>query len=366
MKNLIISISLLFSLNTVMASYTITRQGQLNNFQFNKVIYGDLILTTSVGQDSSKMIYDLSPLLHVDTIFGSLGIHHSALTNFSGLRNLVVTGGLYIYENEGLKDLSTLDGPKEVESIKIYQNPKLKTCSTFSYKLTCDYIRIYENQSLELVDLKLDSFTVTWRGTYSITVSKNTILKNIRVSEYTGKLRSLTILENDSLTSIHVNTISDSLAGIFIWLSPLLKNVTGFSNVKYVYRVDVNSNPSLKKLCFLKQILEKEGIGYLSLFANGQGANTEAEVLNTNCTDFNTGIGEVNGFEALALYPNPAQNEVYITAPSQRTSYYIYDVSGKLVRQGLVETSGRIGLATISNGMYVLMVDNKRSKLVVQ
>ncbi len=366
MKNLIISISLLFSLNTVMASYTITRQGQLNNFQFNKVIYGDLILTTSVGQDSSKMIYDLSPLLHVDTIFGSLGIHHSALTNFSGLRNLVVTGGLYIYENEGLKDLSTLDGPKEVDVIQIFQNPELEQCSDFSMSIKFNNLKIHLNPKLTNVNLSLAQLKPTFTNTFFFQCTENAVLQSIRIEDSHSLVNDFSIESNPSLKNIHMNLSKDSLSGFRLLDLPELDSVTGFQNVRFVQLVDIRNNPKMSKLCFIKQILEKDGIGFIRLKNNGQGANTEAEVLNTNCTDFNTGIGEVNGFEALALYPNPAQNEVYITAPSQRTSYYIYDVSGKLVRQGLVETSGRIGLATISNGMYVLMVDNKRSKLVVQ
>ena len=68
----------------------------------------------------------------------------------------------------------------------------------------------------------------------------------------------------------------------------------------------------------------------------------------------------------LEIYPNPAHSEVFVTPPTQPTAYFIYDISGKLVNQGTVTSSGRIGLKTISNGMYVLMVGNKRSKLIVQ
>jgi len=36
------------------------------------------------------------------------------------------------------------------------------------------------------------------------------------------------------------------------------------------------------------------------------------------------------------------------------------------VKSGAVELNGRIDISSVSNGMYVLVVGNRRSKLIVQ
>ena len=366
MKNIIIIISLVFSVNTLIASTQLTRQGQLNTLQFNKVFYGDLILTTSPGQDSSEMIFDLSPLLQVDTIMGGLYIHNSALTDFSGLSNVVVTGGLYIYENNELLDLSSLDGPKMVDKIEIFENPKMKDCSSFSMDISFDALKIYLNPQLLKVQLDLANLSPTFRNTFYFQCNDNIGLQSIRLEDPHDLLNKIVIIANQSVDSIHLSTNKDSVQQMELHDLPKLVSVTGFKGVKYIGLVRIANNPKLEKLCFIKQVLEKESVGFLWLSNNGQGANSEAEILATDCTDFNTGITSLLNYDELKFYPNPANNEVYVGVQQQSTKYTIYDVSGKTVNQGLVESSGRISLETISNGMYVLMVGNKRNKLIVQ
>jgi hypothetical protein len=366
MKNLIIIISLVFSVTTLSASYNITRQGQLNNFQYDSIIQGSLIITTIPGQDSSNMVYDLSPLLNIDTIFGNLVITKSALTNFSGLRNVVVTGGFYIYENEMLWDLTSLDGPRVVTEIEIYNNPILQVCSSFSMEISFRRLNIHNNPMLLEVQLQLDSLLPTYTNTFYVRCSFNLALKELSIKDKYSLLNKLIVEDNSSLNTIHVSTSNDSIS--LIWMKSLseLVKVSGFKDVRVIGMLNVLDNPKLQNLCFVKQILEKDGVGFMTLSNNGQGANTEAEILNTDCTDFNTGIGEINAFEELSFYPNPAHDEVFIKDLKRQEAYFIYDVSGKVINQGMVDLDGRISISGISNGMYVLMVGNKRSKFIVE
>ena len=85
----------------------------------------------------------------------------------------------------------------------------------------------------------------------------------------------------------------------------------------------------------------------------------------TDCSNFNTGVNELE-YNQLSINPNPAHNEVFIEMSDKLTQYQIYDMSGKVVQQGTIEANGRIGLASVSGGMYILLVGDKRSKLVIQ
>jgi hypothetical protein len=365
MKNIFIIISLVFSVNTLLASYVITRQGQLNNFQYDSIIYGDLTITTSPGQDSSNMVYDLSPLLGVDTIKGDLIIKNSALTNFSGLRNIVVTGGLFIYDNVGLKDLSSLDGPKQVDAIQVFDNPSLNICTDFSNIMSFSQVKVFQNPKLQSLLFNLQTLKPTWENVVSIYVDSNSSLEFVKIYVGNVPLRTILVINNAELNSIHVSTSNDSVPSIWIKDLPELISVSGFKEVRVIGMLNILDNPKLQNLCFVKQILEKDGVGFMTLSNNGQGANSETEILNTDCTDFNTGIGEINAFEELSFYPNPVHDELFIEGLKNQETYFIYDVSGKVINQGMVDLDGRISISGISNGMYVLMVGNQRSKLIV-
>ncbi|MGB0391082.1 MAG: T9SS type A sorting domain-containing protein, partial [Salibacteraceae bacterium] len=106
-------------------------------------------------------------------------------------------------------------------------------------------------------------------------------------------------------------------------------------------------------------------VGGTKLENNATGANSEAEVLATDCGDFNTSIKE-QWLGDLNIYPNPATNEVFVSALDKPTIYHIYDMSGKEIQQGEIYIDGRISLQNVPKGMYVLLVGDKRNKIIVQ
>lgn len=59
----------------------------------------------------------------------------------------------------------------------------------------------------------------------------------------------------------------------------------------------------------------------------------------------------------VALYPNPASTEVTVkTGKSAATTYQIFDLSGRMVSSGAVNADGKINVARLSNGNYMVTV----------
>jgi hypothetical protein len=78
------------------------------------------------------------------------------------------------------------------------------------------------------------------------------------------------------------------------------------------------------------------------------------------------GVFELSGKKRLKLYPNPASFEVYIEVSKEPVDYEILDINGKIINQGAVQYDGRISIPVVPNGLYILRVGDKRSKLNVQ
>jgi len=363
MKKIYIIIGMFLIANVSIAQLTITTQAGLNALSATSVIHQDLIITTVSAQDSSSMVTDLSPLMGVDSILGNLEIRHTALTNLSGLSNIKYVDEVWIYENTVLKSLVTMDGPLRIHRLSIYNNPYLVESSDFTFSKGLFTLTIRNNHRLKALNISLNELEWSSFKT-NVSVSENPKLEEIRINDPSSQMVGIGIDSNIVLKELYLGSSNDSL-NVTVRKCDSIIQVTGFQDVKHIGMCIVKDNPSLSELCFIKQTLQRQGISLLSLEGNASGANSESEIMATDCSDFNTGINELN-YPQLTLYPNPAHNEVFVEMSDKLTQYQIYDISGKVVQQGNVETNGRIGLGSVSGGMYVLLVGDKRSKLVIQ
>lgn len=371
MKKYLIVISIILSsvIGLGQSQIIITTQAQLNTLQYYPVIYPTVIVTTLSGQDSSTMVTDLSPLSLVDSLYTGLVLDNTALTSLEGLNGLEFASDITIKDNKLLVDGSGLNGPNLVGAIYIYDNINLKTITNFSEFGWIDILLIQNNNQLENLNISFDNFVfdeVFYDKTSSIRINSNESLKSVRVDDPGNYVRTCYIDSNQSLSTVHFGMFNDTLGAMKIVNNPSLIKISGFQNLDRINQVKIEKNTSLSELCFIKQAFNRDGVGPLRRFTdNAPGANSEAEILATDCSDFNTGINELS-YNELLIYPNPAHDEVFVSVLEKITTYIIYDVSGKVVLQGNVETNGRIGLSAISNGMYVLLVGDKRSKLIVR
>ena len=316
-------------------------------------------ITNYAGQDSNTMITDLSPLLVFDSIPGSLIIENTILTNLHGLENLKVGYTIDVYENAELVDASALSLTGKFTGLEFRYNPKLEVLPSVSNFVQLGDLIIENNAQLKHVDIVLNG---SFNG---IQIAHNPSLQTIQIKDNSLNLMKSNIENNDILTHIFIDPKSDSILFSHIQDNPLLETVEGFGNVHQIASARIKNNPQLNKLCHLQQVLNKDGVGWLNLSGNGTYANSEADILATDCSDFNTSVTEISNAD-LGIYPNPAQKEVFVKGITQPTLYVIYDMSGKQITQGTVTALGRIGLEQVVSGMYILKVGNQHSKLLVE
>jgi hypothetical protein len=103
--------------------------------------------------------------------------------------------------------------------------------------------------------------------------------------------------------------------------------------------------------------------------ANGQYA---VEVTQNNCSDTSAcvtissvGLDEFYDEIKLVVYPNPSGGEYIITTKEGNSSYTITDITGKIVKQGVLSTiNTQVDISQEAAGIYFLKVNERTVKLV--
>ncbi|MDQ0780843.1 M1 family aminopeptidase [Chryseobacterium sp. W4I1] len=94
--------------------------------------------------------------------------------------------------------------------------------------------------------------------------------------------------------------------------------------------------------------------------------NYEYQILEKNSTvlqDNTLSVSSVDK-EDFALYPNPAQNELYLKGMNKSAAYSIHAADGKLVRRGVYQPGRTIGISELVPGTYIFTVNNQKIKFI--
>lgn len=70
----------------------------------------------------------------------------------------------------------------------------------------------------------------------------------------------------------------------------------------------------------------------------------------------------------LSLYPNPANDHLFVNWEEETTAYLIYDLSGALIDKGQLNSSTQINVSDWNNGMYMLVLPSYHhaQKFIIQ
>ena len=78
----------------------------------------------------------------------------------------------------------------------------------------------------------------------------------------------------------------------------------------------------------------------------------------SNCINVPVNVNMLPGKDAFTVYPNPAQNEVFIEGADAKGAYRITDQLGRTVLQGkLVSNRTTVSLSQLSTGLYFLYIN---------
>lgn len=92
---------------------------------------------------------------------------------------------------------------------------------------------------------------------------------------------------------------------------------------------------------------------------NPSAKNTGYNVIISNATvAWHTGIGGLSGNSEAIIHPNPASDFIILTNAGKVKSYFVYDLTGKVIMAREVSTNSnsplKVDISTLSDGMYLL------------
>ncbi len=87
----------------------------------------------------------------------------------------------------------------------------------------------------------------------------------------------------------------------------------------------------------------------------------------SGATSLKASIGELDATKMI-LYPNPVQSSLNIVNPEKASSYAIFDLTGRLVKSGLLDASRRetkVDVSVLGTGVYSVRIADKNFKMVI-
>ncbi len=370
--SLIILPTLLYSQGVIEVTFTNQSDFNAYNFQGSKSYIVKLYNDTNLPV--SNQINSLQPLLAIDSVL-SLYAEFTLLNSLDGLENIEGLG-LFL---EGNKLWDTLYIPDFIENLYGIRCERTFVEHIYgaSHVKFLNGIELFDNDRLKTVDLNLSVLDSNsgFNG-LSLIVQQNDSLKTFYWNNPHHMLNTLYFFENRQLKHIHIETVAEFVSG-FSWefggfvFNPELDSISGFKGLKMSWIAQIRMNYLLDEVCVLQEPTQN-AIDSLPIIENNfkiennaVGLQSLNDLLTADCSWLPNGVQELES-NTLSLYPNPAHNEVFVEQPQNQTTFQIYDMSGKIVATGFVESNGRVSLTGISGGMYILQVAEKRSKLVIQ
>ncbi len=97
--------------------------------------------------------------------------------------------------------------------------------------------------------------------------------------------------------------------------------------------------------------------------ANGLYSNLNADAPISAYISFDTGVNE-NQLPAVSIYPNPANQLIYIHPSYLGNPFTIEDLSGRIVKESQVLPEGNT-VHDLSNGFYIIRIKNKSYRILI-
>ena len=201
------------------------------------------------------------------------------------------------------------------------------------------------------------------------------------VSENNRRLK-FNIEENRQLDSVFIDPGTRAFGyndqgerGGFVF-NENLRVIDGFSNgqdtlssfgMKYNYNLTdfcALKNPVENGLAHLHNLMGNyDTTSYFQISQNSTGVNTLEELRAYDC--ISTGFEELRKNEVV-VYPNPANERVFIKGINNPTPYEFYSLTGEVVKTGTLQANGVIDVNQFSSGVYLLKIGKHTEKVIVQ
>jgi len=362
--------------NTALTSFT-----GLDNLTF---IGGDLLIMQNIALVSLAGLENLNYIMG-DMEFGSMfssGLGNPLLTNLIGLNNLDSIGGsLGFYDNgaltslTGLESLISIGGTLSIGSSYGIGNPSLSSLTGLNNLASIgSNLFIIENDSLHSLEglNNLNSIGLV------VDISGNSSLTSLSGLENLISIGMHLIIGNNwsqgnpSLTNLTGLINLNSIGGMIrVYDNEVLTSLLGLDNIAAgsIDDLDIIYNSSLST-CAVQSICDylANPTGTISIHDNAIGCNSQQEVEDA-CEALP--VENINFEEGLSIYPNPANQEVFISISNGVviTEITIYNQIGQKVLHHK-SVNQPIDVSMLRQGMYIIEVafgsKNARRKLIVE
>lgn len=134
---------------------------------------------------------------------------------------------------------------------------------------------------------------------------------------------------------------------------------TGISNGVYRYNSPTEGSDRISSI----YVFDDGKLALTGLSHNGTHYNWTTQLL----SDVTLSVESVNAENKIKIYPNPLQKERVLSIEgSDLRSYSVYDVVGKMMQQGVLDSGDihRINLKNLTKGMYVLRLKTDKKIIV--
>lgn len=333
MKLIQLACLMLFTIGLSAQLYTgnisLSTQQQIDDFAVNcqcDSIQGDLHIApvniTNINSISMLNI-DLPNLIEAHNIT----LSSTSISSISSFQNLVrITGQFRFSWNILLTNITGFDSIRYIKGLVFESNSTITNCDVCEKVDSLDYLHITGNQLADLTefndisqlnDLNINNFTTLTSipdfpniesfaslilsycplindiGFDSIKVmgyvymNNNSALASFGGYNKLTKIKSLFISEFSNLTSISNMPMLASVPSTLSMINnPLLNDISGFDNLKFLNEVQVINNPNLNTCCIFAD-LQKIGRlnSGLDLENNGPACSDVVELIATDCED---------------------------------------------------------------------------------
>jgi len=308
----------------------------------------------------SPIVTSISSLSNITSVGGTLVIRDcDGLTSIAPLGGLTSLGGAIIIRDNlnltSLNGLGNLINPPLTGGITIYNNTALSDISAINYGIINGLLEINSNPALTSLGTLSSITNIT--GLLKITL--NNSLANINdLTGLTSVGGNVEITSNNALTSISgLSSLTSAGGSLYVRTNPLLSNLTGLDNLTSLgagASIDVKDNTILKSFCGLNALVASGN--FTTYVVTGNGYNPLLSNFPTACQDL-TNTTNYKSFEFLS-YPNPVNNQLNICIDREAT-YALSNLSGQKVMVGsLTNGENSINASNITTGMYILEISD--------
>jgi len=396
-----------FSQSCLPEGIKFTSQPQIDSFPIN---YPNCTEIEGYVEILGANITNLNGLNAISSITGGFIIRWTSLPNLAGLNSLESLGDFLVIDfNNSLSSLSGLENLIAVEgSLRIGNwigdgNDLLTDLSGLdNLSFVGGNLRIFRNTTLSSLAGLENLNTINGYLTIGFDPTSwghggNPSLKNIDALTNLSNLSGgLEILFNDSLADL-TGLIGLNSVGVNLWIegNALLTNLDGLENISSIASyLAIRSNPELANIDGIRSIASNS-ILYLSICNNDllmncdvesicdylESPNGDTEIYDNAptcnspeeveeaCDD--TYITEGPVLQKILIFPNPARNEITISADdgSEAEEVNIFNLAGQPIMQ-VRPVEGKIDISGLQQGLYILETiiwnTRLRQKLIVQ